>query len=73
MIQLGKFVGGWLVWWGGGVADTNYLHPARWGWIKKELSDLNPIRAGMGQNPPHPGHFCLYFIILIIDLPQRHI
>ena len=30
MIQLGrKFVGGW-----GGVADTNYLYPARWGWIK---------------------------------------
>ena len=28
MIQLGKFVGG-------GVADTNYLYPARWGWIKK--------------------------------------
>ena len=28
MIQLGKFVGG-----GGGVADTNYLYPARWGWI----------------------------------------
>ena len=22
-------------WWGGGVADTNYLYPARWGWIKK--------------------------------------
>ena len=23
------------VWWGGGgvVADTNYLYPARWGWI----------------------------------------
>ena len=19
---------------GGGVADTNYLYPARWGWIK---------------------------------------
>ena len=28
MIQLGKFVGG-----GGVVADTNYLYPARWGWI----------------------------------------
>ena len=28
MIQLGKFVGGWVV-----VADTNYLYPARWGWI----------------------------------------
>ena len=26
MIQLEKFVGG-------GVADTNYLYPARWGWI----------------------------------------
>ena len=24
-----KFVGGWW-WW---VADTNYLYPARWGWI----------------------------------------
>ena len=21
-------------WWGGVVADTNYLYPARWGWIK---------------------------------------
>ena len=32
MIQLGKFVGG-----GGGVvvADTSYLYPARWCWIKK--------------------------------------
>ena len=20
-------------WWRGGVADTNYLYPARWGWI----------------------------------------
>ena len=34
MIQLeqqqhGEFVGG-----GGGVAYTNYLYPARWGWIK---------------------------------------
>ena len=27
MIQLGKLVGG-------GVADTNYLYPACWGWIK---------------------------------------
>ena len=33
MIQLGKFMGG-----GGGgvVADTNYLYPARWGWINNE-------------------------------------
>ena len=31
MIQLGKFVGGGS---GGVVADTNYLYPARWGWIK---------------------------------------
>ena len=30
MIQLEKFVGGGGV---GGVADTNYLYPARWGWI----------------------------------------
>ena len=30
MIQLGKFVGG-------GVADTNYLYPARWGWIKYNI------------------------------------
>jgi len=33
MIQLeqqqhGEFVGGWVV-----VAYTNYLYPARWGWI----------------------------------------
>ena len=31
MIQLGKFEGGEL------VADTNYLYPARWGWIKSFL------------------------------------
>ena len=30
MIQLGKFVGG-------GVADNNYLYPARWGWINISL------------------------------------
>ena len=31
MLQLEKFVvGGWVVW----VADTNYLYPACWGWIK---------------------------------------
>ena len=24
-------------WWGGGVADTNYLYPARWGWINSSL------------------------------------
>ena len=37
MIQLGKFVGGGggVGGWGVGevVADTNYLYPARWGWI----------------------------------------
>ena len=26
---------GW--WGGGGVADTNYLYPARWGWINYKL------------------------------------
>ena len=27
------------VWWGGGgVADTNYLYPARWGWIKSKAA-----------------------------------
>ena len=26
------------VWWGGWVADTNYLYPACWGWIKKTES-----------------------------------
>ena len=34
MIQLGKFVGGWGV-----VADTNYLYPARWGWINKYMTN----------------------------------
>ena len=32
-------------WWGGavgwcgvvGLADTNYLYPARWGWINKQI------------------------------------
>ena len=42
MIQLGKFVGGgglvgcWWAGWGGFVVDTNYLYPARWGWIKNK-------------------------------------
>ena len=31
MIQLEKFVCGGVG--GGWVADTNYLYPARWGWI----------------------------------------
>ena len=31
MIQLGKFEGG------GVVDDTNYLYPARWGWINEDL------------------------------------
>ena len=35
MIQLEKFEGGEL------VADTNYLYPARWGWIN-EFSLLHP-------------------------------
>jgi len=35
MIQLGKFEGG------GVVAETNYLYPARWGWIKKLLKYRN--------------------------------
>ena len=34
MIQLGKFVGGGS---GGVVADTNYLYPARWGWINIKI------------------------------------
>ena len=36
MIQLGKFVGevGEV---GGVVADTNYLYPARWGWINSSV------------------------------------
>ena len=33
MIQFEKFVGGG----GGVVADTNYLYPARWGWINSSL------------------------------------
>ena len=34
MILLGKFVGGGVV---DGGADTNYLYPARWGWINSSL------------------------------------
>ena len=53
MIQLANFVGGWWDGVGGGVADTNYLDPARWGWInilydnysKFELS-LNLAKEG---------------------------
>ena len=49
MIQLeqqqhGEFVVGW--WWGGGgggVADTNYLYPARWGWINTHFFGLGII------------------------------
>ena len=42
MIQLGKFVGGGVGWVGGWLADTNYLYPARWGWIKKPNWVLGP-------------------------------
>ena len=35
MIHLGKFVGG--VGGVGGLADTNYLYPARWGWINYKI------------------------------------
>ena len=34
--QHGEFVVGW-VGWGGWVADTNYLYPARCGWINSSL------------------------------------
>ena len=35
-----KVCGWW--WWGGcGVADTNYLYPARWGWINIETAGGN--------------------------------
>ena len=45
MIQLGKFVGGGVVgWWRGGVADTNYLYPARWGWINYEHPYIDTIK-----------------------------
>ena len=27
---------------GGVVADTNYLYPARWGWIKKLYQEMKP-------------------------------
>ena len=30
----------WESLWWGGVADTNYLYPARWGWIKKKYNLL---------------------------------
>ena len=44
MIQLeqqqhGEFVVGW-VGWVGWVADTNYLYPARWGWIKNNFAHI---------------------------------
>ena len=44
MIQLGKFVSGW-VGWGGVVADTNYLYPARWGWINNIYLMVRKIRG----------------------------
>ena len=37
MIQLGKFLCGGVGGWVGGVADTNYLYPALWGWINIKL------------------------------------
>ena len=48
MIQLeqqqhGEFVVGVWVVLGGWVADTNYLYPARWGWINKLLQFLDII------------------------------
>ena len=58
MIQLGKFVG-WVWVWGGvvGVADTNYLYPARWGWINSSLG-LDQQLTGAGSI-----HYCTTFSI----------
>ena len=39
MIQLGKVCGG-SVGGVGGKADTNYLYPARWGWINKKRKGI---------------------------------
>ena len=54
MIQLeqqqhGEFVGGVVGWWW--VADTNYLYPARWGWINSSL--------GLDQNISFLVHNCV--------------
>ena len=38
MIQLRKFVGGGGVGGVDGMADSNYLYPARWGWIKNSFN-----------------------------------
>ena len=45
MIQLGKFVGG------GGVADTNYLYPARWGWINNISLQIILFAVLINNNP----------------------
>ena len=39
---------------GGVVADTNYLYPARWGWIKSILVDIfmTLIQIGIACNFP---------------------
>ena len=39
------WVVGWVVGW---VADTNYLYPARWGWINSSLG-LDQQLAGAGS------------------------
>ena len=54
-----KFEGGVVGWW---VADTNYLYPASWGWIK------NTIKISSGSQThqnAHSGKTTLFIFILV--------
>ena len=37
-------------WVGGWVAETNYLYPARWGWIKKETEKCQKAKFKTSQS-----------------------
>ena len=59
MIQLGKFVGGG----GGVVSDTNYLYPARWGWIKNangnKESEYKAFKKDFPRTLSNPTHYII--------------
>ena len=60
MIQLeqqqhGEFVCG--RWWGGWVADTNYLYPDRWGWINIYLKKRFLVNQCPGLSWNIDGYF----------------
>ena len=58
-------VGGWI----GGGADTNYLYPARWGWIKNCMVDALQCLFHEKQTD-----ICIYvfllYIICLLNVPH---